>query len=100
MKKIVDATEGGLDYEEIAGHLKAIFIEDRENYNKFFPLSHTRVKKPAHKMRKMLEEMGADFISFPTLQQVEYKFELVLDYGEDFTSHYFTIDYWNKRVVF
>ena len=98
MEKIFDASNNALNHEEVATQLKAIFIDDDENYKKFSPLSDSRVKKPAQKMRKMLEDMGADFISFPTLEQTEYKFQLVLEYGEDFTACWFTVDYWSGEV--
>ena len=98
MKKIFDASNGALDYKEVIKNLKDILIDNDENYSKFCPLSDDRVKKPAQKMRKMLESMGADFVSFPTLEQTEYKFQLVLEYGEDFTACWFTVDYWNGEV--
>ena len=97
MTKIFDA-RGGLDYEEVIRKLKEFFIDNDENYSKFSPLSDNKVKKPAQKMRKMLESMGADFVSFPTLEQTEYKFQLVLEYGEDFTACWFTVDYWSGEV--
>lgn len=60
-----------MNTEWTARLLKEIFIENDENFGSFCPISRTKVKKPAKKMKLMLEEYGFDLIESVVLEQME-----------------------------
>lgn len=85
-----------IEPSEIKEGLRKLFLEER--YAEFSPMSETRIKKPARKMREILEELGADFVKPPTLEQCDYKMTIVTGYGNDFCYYDFDIDFWNHEV--
>ena len=82
--------------EVVKETLHALFLEER--WDDFSPTSEKRIKKPARKMREILEKLGADFVSPPTLEQCDYKMTIVTGYGNEFDYHSFDIDFWNHEV--
>ncbi len=88
-----------MDEDKVRKWLKSIFIEDKENFDMFYPFNNSkRVKKPGKKMKGMLEAYGFDFVSDGVaLEQMEYKFKAVTGYGDNFGYKVFIIDYWNDN---
>ncbi len=85
-----------LDITEVAEYLRQTFIVERRE--EFHPLSPTKIKKPGRAMRLFLEDLGADFIKPPNLEETAYVMDLVTDTGKDFATAEIIIDFWTDEV--
>lgn len=100
LMEVINATDDvtPMDVDTVCELLTNIFLDNRDNFSMYCPLSETKIKHPAKAMTEFLEGVNMDFIKEVKLDGCVYKFDAVTGYGDNFDYITFNIDYYNHKV--